>query len=91
MSVPVLTHFPCLKNQHYEGKDINYLKYSTMIADLAAAFDVRFLDFRDFGIFSNPFQAAPDQSPEQFQLELIDLRSRNNLKSQIEAHERHFG
>ena len=66
LSIPVLAHFPCLKSQREEDKDINNLKYSTMTDKLAAAFDDRFQDFRtlkcDFGIFSN-----------QFQLELIDL------------------
>ena len=67
MSVPALTQFLCLKNQYHEGKAINCLKYSIMIATLAAAFDARFLNFGtfecDFGIFSNLFQAAANQSP----------------------------
>ena len=65
LNIPVLAHFPCLKSQREEGRDINYLKYSTMTDKLAAAFDDRFQDFRtlecDFGIFSNPFQAVADQ------------------------------
>ena len=45
LSIPVLAHFPCLKIQREEGKDINYLKFSTMTDKLAAAFDDRFQDF----------------------------------------------
>ena len=84
LGISVLTHFPCLKSQHHEGKEINYLKYSTMIEKLAAAFDDRFQDFRtlecDFGIFSNPFQAVANQCRDQFQLELIDLQCSSDLK-----------
>ena len=35
----------------------------------------------NFNIFFNPFQSAPDQSPDEFQLELIDLQSSNDIKS----------
>ena len=45
LSIPVFVHFPCLKSQREEGKDINYLKYSTMTDKVAAAFDDRFQDF----------------------------------------------
>ena len=80
----VLTHFPCLKMQHDEGQDINYQKYGTMIEKLSAVFVARFLNFRqlesDFDIFSNPFKTAVNQSPDQLQLELIDLQSDNDMK-----------
>ena len=73
-----------MKLQHDEGQDINYQKYGSMIEKLSAVFDARFLDFRqlesDFNIFSNPFNTAVDQSPDQLQLELIDLQSDNDMK-----------
>ena len=54
---------------------------------LSVAFDARILDFRklesNFNIFSNPFQSTPGQSPDEFQLELIDLQSSNDLKSEF--------
>ena len=56
-----------------------------MIDKLSIAFDARFWDFRklesNFNVFPNPFQSASDQSPDEFQLELIDLRSSNDMKS----------
>ena len=45
LSLPVLAHFPCLKSQCEEGKDINYLKYSTMTDKLAAALIITFKIF----------------------------------------------
>ena len=81
----LLTYFSCFKIQTDEGRNINYQKYQLMIDKLSVAFDARFLDFRklesNFNIFSNPFQSAPDQSPDKFQLELIDLQSTNDIKS----------
>ena len=70
--------------QHDEEQDINYQKYGTMIEKLSAVFNARFLDFRqlesDFNIFSNSFNTAVDQSPDRLQLELIDLKSDNDMK-----------
>ena len=80
----MLTYFPCLKMQHDEGQDFNYQKYGTMIEKFSAVFVARFLNFRqlesDFDIFSNPFNTAVNQSPDQLQLELIDLQSDNDMK-----------
>ena len=91
LSISVLAHFPCLKSQSEEGKNINYLKYSTMTDKLAAPFDDRFQDFRtlecDFGIFSNLFQAVADQCRDQFQLELIDLQCSSDLKRAFEEND----
>ena len=43
------------------------------------------MDFRNlqsnFNIFSNPFQSAPEQSLDEFQLEMINLQSKNDMKS----------
>ena len=81
----MLTHFPCLKIQNNEGRNINYQKYQLIIDKFSVAFDACLLDFRkletNFKILSNPFQSAPDQSPNEFQLELIDLQSSNDIKS----------
>ena len=68
MSVPVLTHFPCQKNQHHEGQNINYQKHSTMINNSAAGFKARFFfDYQTldcvFNIFSNPFGQLPIKAP----------------------------
>ena len=81
----MLTYFPCLNIQNDKGQNMNYQKYQLMIDKLSVTFNTCFLDFRklesNFNIFSNPFQLAPDQSPDEFQLELIDLRSGNDIKS----------
>ena len=84
MSVPFHTHFPFLKNQLHENKNITYQKYGIMTDNLAAVF-FRFVIVIvtlacDFGIFSSPFQAVAHQSPNQFQLELIELQFSYNLK-----------
>ena len=51
-----------------------------MVDKLSVAFDFRKLE-SNFNIFSNPFQSTPDQSPDEFQLEQIDLQSSNEMKS----------
>ena len=59
MSVSVLTQFPYLKNQHHEDKDINYLKYSTMVAGLADALILDFWTFEHLNVISAFFQPIP--------------------------------
>ncbi|XP_063857826.1 general transcription factor II-I repeat domain-containing protein 2A-like [Scylla paramamosain] len=75
-------HFPTLKSlqstPEFRGI-ISREKYRNMISKLLNEFGERFADLKnlesDFSIFRNPFAANPDETPEDIQLELIDLHT----------------
>ena len=72
-----LAHFPCLETRKAEILYINCVK-------LCAGFTNQFADFRkcemEFKLFSQPFEIAAEDSPDCYQMELIDLQSDMDLK-----------
>lgn len=85
-------HFPTLKSlqstPEFRGI-ISREKYCNMISKLLNEFGERFADLKnlesDFSIFRNPFAANPDETPEDIQLELIDLQCDSALKEKFSS------
>ena len=76
-----LYHFENLSKQFPPDTGL----YAIEIKNLRKEFENRFQDLRsnilNFSIFSNPFSLDPIQIPEQYQLELVDLQSNQELKA----------
>ena len=80
----LLAHFPCLETTKAQIPDINCAKYAESVGKLCSEFTNRFADFRkcemEFKLFSQPFEIAAEDSPDCYQMELIDLQSNMDLK-----------
>ena len=79
-----LAHFPSLSVRKAEMPELDTSKYGENVGKLCAEFTRRFSGFRkcemDFMLFAQPFDMAPEDSPDCCQMELIDLQSDNDLK-----------
>uniref|UniRef100_H2Y679 HAT C-terminal dimerisation domain-containing protein n=1 Tax=Ciona savignyi TaxID=51511 RepID=H2Y679_CIOSA len=81
-------------NLHLQGKaqdcSVNYEKYAKLCEDLLQEFTDRFSDFKkieiELKLFSDPFSFQCDKAPPNFQLELIELQSRESLKTYHREH-----
>ena len=64
--------------------DLDCSKYAESISKLCSEFGKRFTDFRnyemEFKLFSQPFYVTPDNIPDCYQMEVIDLQSDMDLK-----------
>jgi len=86
-----------LKNQMIERKVVhfknlstrnnltNFEKYIELLNLLLVEFERRFQDFNSkrkyIKLFSDPFTIKPEDVPEDFQLEVLDLQSKSDLKN----------
>jgi hypothetical protein len=79
-------HFPTL-NDKAKSVSFNVAKYATEIGVLREEFKSRFQDFRKhetyFRIFASPFETDVEAVPEKFQMELIELQSKEEIKSEF--------
>ena len=79
-----LTHFPSLAVRKEDIPDLDCSKYAESISKLCSEFGKRFTDFRnyemEFKLFSQPFYVTPDNIPDCYQMEVIDLQSDMDLK-----------
>ena len=79
LSITTLTHFPTLAVRKAEIADLDSSKYAENVDKLCTEFTSRFADLgkfeTDFKLFSQPFDVAPEDSSDCYQMELIDLQS----------------
>ena len=68
-----------------QNSSVNYEKYAKLCEDLLEEFTIRFSDFKkieiELKLFSDPFSFQCDKAPAKYQLELIELQSREGLKT----------
>jgi hypothetical protein len=80
------THFPTL-NDRATSVSFNAAKFVTEVGVLREEFKSRFQDFRkhetSFRIFASPFEVDVEAVPEKFQIELTELQSREEMKSEF--------
>jgi hypothetical protein len=73
------THFESCKQvmREFEGFDFNVDTHLKLIQDLIIEFQERFIDFRNhkfsFELFTDPFNVNVYESPEDLQMELIEI------------------
>jgi hypothetical protein len=76
-------HFPTL-NDRAKSVSSNAAKYANEVGVLREEFKSTFQDFRkqktSFRIFTSPFEADVEAVPEKFQMEPIELQSREEIK-----------
>jgi hypothetical protein len=79
-------HLPTLGDR-VKSVSFNAAKYATELDVLREELKSRFQDFRKhetpFRIFASPFEVDVEAVPEKFQMELIELQSREELKSKF--------
>jgi hypothetical protein len=79
-------HFLTL-NDRAESVSFNAAKYATEVGVLKEEFKSRFQDFRkhetSFRMFTSLFKVYVEAVPEKFQMELIELQSREEIKSKF--------
>ena len=79
-----IVHF-CSLSEREKKFSVNYEKYTKLCEDLLGEFTVRFSDFRkieiELKLFNDPFSFEYDKAPVEYQLELIELQSREGLKT----------
>ena len=67
-----------------QNSSVNYEKYAKLCEDLLEEFTIRFSDFKkieiELKLFSDSFSFQCDKAPAEYQLELIELQSREGLK-----------
>ena len=80
-------HFPTLVTMKEASKHVN--KYSELLDNLHQEFCHRFQDFKklqkSFNIVSGPLSQVAVTSPQELQLELIDLQSDYLLKEKFQV------
>ena len=86
-----LTHFPCLAERKEHIPDLEYSKYAENISKLCDEFGNRFNDLRkcemEFKLFSQPFDVTPDDVPDCYQMEVIDLQSDIDLNRAYDSND----
>ena len=74
-----LTHFMCLASRKLEFPDLDCTKYGASVQKLYDEFANRFSYFRQnkikLKLFAQPFDLAVEDSPEDCQMELIELQA----------------
>uniref|UniRef100_H2YNB8 Uncharacterized protein n=1 Tax=Ciona savignyi TaxID=51511 RepID=H2YNB8_CIOSA len=84
-----IVHFRSL-SERAQDCSVNYEKYAKLCEDLLQEFTDRFSDFKkieiELKLFSDPFSFQCDEAPPNFQLELIELQSRESLKTYHREH-----
>jgi hypothetical protein len=75
-------HFPTL-NERAKSVIFNAAEYATEVGILREEIKCRFRYFRkheiSFQIFASPFEVDVEAVPEKFQMELIDVQSREEI------------
>ena len=76
-----IVHFRCLSEREKKFS-VNYEKYAKLCEDLLGEFTLRFSDFRkieiELKLFNDSFSFEYDKAPVEYQLELIELQSRES-------------
>jgi hypothetical protein len=79
-------HFPTLKDRA-KSVSSNAAKYANEVGVLREEFKSRFQYVRmhetSFRIFASPFEVDVEVVPEKFQMELTELKSREEMKSKF--------
>ena len=79
-----IVHFRSLSKREKKFS-VNYEKYTKLCKDLLGEFTITFSDFRkieiELNLFNNSFSFEYDKAPVEYQLELIELPSREGLKT----------
>ena len=79
-----IVHFRSL-SERVQNSSVNYEKYAKLCEDLLEEFTIRFSDFKkieiELKLFSDQFSFQCDKAPAEYQLELIELQSRECLKT----------
>jgi hypothetical protein len=79
-------HFLTL-NERAKSVSFNAEKYATEVGVLRREFKSRFRDFgkheKSFRMFASPFEGNVETVPEYFQMDLINLQSREEMKSKF--------
>jgi len=82
-----VAHFPTLESSVTEN--CNFAEYAKVIEQLEEQFSDRFEDLEKISvepdIFSSPFHVQIGNVPAKYQLELIDLQSKRQLKDKFES------
>ena len=83
-----IVHFRSL-SERVQNSSVNYEKYAKLCEDLLEEFTIRFSDLKkieiELKLFSDPFSFQCDKASAEYQLELIELQSREGLKPSIES------
>ena len=91
LSKAALSHFPSLADRKQDMPDLDCSKYAESITKLCAEFGSRFIDFRnhemEFNLFSQPFDVTPDDIPDCYQMEVIDLQCDMDLKRAYDSND----
>jgi hypothetical protein len=83
-------HFICLQQVHNQflNSTFNYDSIINVMRNLKLQFQDKFADFKNqkfiFELFSSPFDINVDDSPESYQMELIELKASDSLKSKFQ-------
>ena len=76
-----IVHFRSLSEREKKFS-ANYEKYAKLCEDLLGEFTLRFSDFRkieiELKLFNDSFSFEYDKAPVEYQLELIELQSRES-------------
>ena len=84
LSRATLTHFMCLATRKLEFPDLDCTKYEARVQKLRNEFANKFPDFRQnkikLKLFVQPFDWSVDDSPEDCQIELIELQADMDTK-----------
>ena len=84
LSRATLTHFTCLATRKLEFPDLDCTNYEASVQKLRAEFTNRFPDFRQneikLKLFAQPFDLAVEDSPDDCQMELIELQDGMDAK-----------
>ena len=79
-----LTHFACLAARVMEFPDLDSTNYAASVQKLRDEFISRFPEYTRDGIkvklFAHPFDLAVEDSPDDFQMELIELQADMDTK-----------
>ena len=81
------THFPALQDVIIGSVCVRTKKYAEALIPLISEFNDRFRDFAVIEkevLFTSPFSVDPDETPENLQLELIELLCDNKCRSRLQ-------